>query len=59
MHADSSLKLEEFHYDNKLGGMMYTNMKKVHFQGMKGLIVFNKNGDHIGMGKIDRLQGKL
>ena len=34
------------------------NLQKVRFQGNKGYIYFNKDGDHPGMIKIQRLQGK-
>ena len=38
--------------------LMYEGMKQVQFQGMKGFMFFDENGDHNGMVRFARNEGK-
>ena len=49
--------LEDFTYaDEEMSLLMFESMKQVQFQGMKGYIFFDENGDHNGMVKFARNQ---
>ena len=59
MNVGSKRRLEHFSYtDPELTEAVFTSMWDVQFQGIKGYIAFDKNGDNKGSVKIRRIQGK-
>ena len=51
-------KLEDFTYnDSEMAQLIYKTLLNVTFQGVRGQIAFDENGDIVGQIKFDRVQG--
>ena len=56
----SKKRLEDFKYEDKeFAQLIYQNMKRTSFTGVRGNISFDENHDVIGMVKIERVQGRF
>ena len=42
----------------EMNDMIYDNFWRIRFQGVKGLVYFDENGDHPAKMMIERVEGK-
>lgn len=56
--ADNVIRITDFDYDEKIGDLIFENMKKTNFKGMTGTVQFDEQGSSSSASKLQLYTGE-